>query len=404
MGKANIYFPQFSRIIDEHKLIDFTNRIVRKNDRLTSDRVFTISAQQGLIPQGDFFNRRIASSQIQGYYLMNKGEFAYNKSYSAEYPVGAVKQLTDYDDGVLSTLYILFEISKDYVNDKWLSSYFESSKWHNEIRKRAAEGARNHGLLNIRAEDFFDIPIQVPTNLEEQRTIAHLFSNLDKLIVSIDKEQLKLKNLKKSSLEKMFPKKNFTTPELRFKGYEDEWVKKTLGECFSERNERSGEGDMISVTISQGIKKAEDLDRYVHVSDLSKYKVVKKGDIAYNSMRMWQGASGYSPYDGILSPAYTVIVPKENIDSLFFSYLFKNLDVIHMFELNSQGLTSDTWNLKYPAFSKLIVSYPLDVNEQTVIAKYFTNLDNHICSREKKLSKFKRIKKALLERMYVSNE
>ncbi len=161
---------------------------------------------------------------------------------------------------------------------------------------------------------------------------------------------------------------------------------------------------MISVTISQGIKKAEDLDRYVHVSDLSKYKVVKKGDIAYNSMRMWQGASGYSPYDGILSPAYTVIVPKENIDSLFFSYLFKNLDVIHMFELNSQGLTSDTWNLKYPAFSKLIVSYPLDVNEQTVIAKYFTNLDNHICSREKKLSKFKRIKKALLERMYVSNE
>ena len=109
---------------------------------------------------------------------------------------------------------------------------------------------------------------------------------------------------------------NDKKPRLRFKGFTDSWEQRKLGDYFDERNERSGEGELISVTINSGIKKFSELNRFdSKPDDLSKYKVVRDGDIAYNSMRMWQGASGLSPYTGILSPAYTVITPKDNVSS-----------------------------------------------------------------------------------------
>lgn len=190
------------------------------------------------------------------------------------------------------------------------------------------------------------------------------------------------------------------SPQSRFKGFSDIWRAQTIGDCFSERKERSGEGEMISVTINSGIRKAKDLDRTVHINDTSKYKVVRKGDIAYNSMRMWQGASGYSPYDGILSPAYTVITPRENILSEFFAYLFKHPELIHVFELNSQGLTSDTWNLKYDKLKNIVVSFPDTTDEQLIIAQFFSRLDALIAAEDKKLEKLKNLKNASLEKMF----
>lgn len=192
------------------------------------------------------------------------------------------------------------------------------------------------------------------------------------------------------------------SPKSRFKGFSDIWRAQTIGDCFSERKERSGEGEMISVTINSGIRKAKDLDRTVHINDTSKYKVVRKGDIAYNSMRMWQGASGYSPYDGILSPAYTVITPRENILSEFFAYLFKHPELIHVFELNSQGLTSDTWNLKYDKLKNIVVSFPDTTDEQLIIAQFFSRLDALIAAEDKKLEKLKNLKNASLEKMFPS--
>lgn len=193
------------------------------------------------------------------------------------------------------------------------------------------------------------------------------------------------------------------TPKSRFTGFSDIWRTQTIGDCFSERKERSGEGEMISVTINSGIRKAKELDRTVHINDTSKYKVVRKGDIAYNSMRMWQGASGYSPYDGILSPAYTVITPRENILSEFFAYLFKHPELIHVFELNSQGLTSDTWNLKYDKLKDIVVSLPDTTDEQLIIAQFFSRLDALISSEEKKYEKLKNLKNASLERLFPCN-
>ena len=199
--------------------------------------------------------------------------------------------------------------------------------------------------------------------------------------------------------------KNSMKPQIRFKGFTDAWEQRKLGEYFEERNERSGEGELISVTINSGIKKFNELGRFdSKPEDLSKYKRVEVGDIAYNSMRMWQGASGYSPYAGILSPAYTVITPKNGISSLFFAYLIKRPLMIHLFEINSQGLTSDTWNLKFPAFSRIEASAPFSVKEQDRIAELFTILDNLITLHQRKYEKFVKIKKALLEKMFPQGD
>jgi len=151
-----------------------------------------------------------------------------------------------------------------------------------------------------------------------------------------------------------------------------------LGECFSERNERSSQGELIAVTIGFGVVKASELNRKDNSSDdKSNYKVVRVDDLAYNSMRMWQGACGVSPYEGILSPAYTVVIPKEKTDSKFFSYMFKREEMMHVFESNSQGLTSDTWNLKFPLFSLINVMVP-DRKEQEQISRFFERLDKTI--------------------------
>lgn len=188
----------------ERKLGDFTTRVVRKNTNLESQRVLTISALHGLVDQETYFNNRIASNNIQNYYLLRRGEFAYNKSTSQNYPFGAIKRLDAYDNGVLSTLYIAFAVNDPQIESDYLAAYFETDCWHDEIRKRAAEGARNHGLLNISAEDFFDIKILLPKDRNEQLAIGKYFTELSKHILLHEEELEKLKALKESCLQGMF--------------------------------------------------------------------------------------------------------------------------------------------------------------------------------------------------------
>ena len=186
----------------EKRLKDISKRVTRKNNDLVSERALTISAQFGLIDQEEFFQKKIASKDVSGYYLIKKGEFAYNKSYSTGYPLGAIKRLDKYENGVLSTLYILFK-AVDLDSD-YLAHYYESDKWHREVSMCAAEGARNHGLLNIVPADFFNTRLVVPKELEEQRAIGSYFSNLDNLIVAHQEKISQLENLKKKLLQDMF--------------------------------------------------------------------------------------------------------------------------------------------------------------------------------------------------------
>ena len=178
---------------------------------------------------------------------------------------------------------------------------------------------------------------------------------------------------------------NTKKPAIRFKGYTEAWEQRKLGECFAERVESMPDGELISVTINDGIKKFSELGRHDNSNDnKSKYKKVCVGDIAYNSMRMWQGASGYSPYEGIVSPAYTVLSPNSCVDSKCISYLIKRPDMIHTFQVNSQGITSDNWNLKYPALSEIEIMISKNIEEQRKIAAYFEHLDNLITLHQRK--------------------
>lgn len=188
-------------------------------------------------------------------------------------------------------------------------------------------------------------------------------------------------------------------PNIRFKGFTDEWEEGKIGDAFSERDEHSGNGELLSVTINSGIRRAVDMERTFATGDLSKYKVVQKGDIAYNTMRMWQGACGVSEYSGIVSPAYTIATPKDEQDSAFYAYYFKSNKMLQNFRINSQGLTSDTWNLRYPVFASIDIHYP-NKQEQKEIANFLRTIDSTISQREKELEKLKNIKRALLERMF----
>lgn len=184
------------------KLSSIVERVTRKNKGTQSTLPLTISAQYGLVDQITFFNKTVASSNLEGYYLLEKGEFAYNKSYSTGYPFGAIKRLDRYDKGVLSSLYICFSILKNIDSD-FLVQYFETSCWHKEISMIAVEGARNHGLLNISVSDFFETYHWIPC-YEEQVKIGKFLNKIDK---KINKEQEKLDSLnehKKGLLQQMF--------------------------------------------------------------------------------------------------------------------------------------------------------------------------------------------------------
>ena len=177
---------------------------MRKNKSNQSRLPLTISAQYGLVDQITFFNKVVASTDLSNYYLLKKGEFAYNKSYSSDYPWGAIKRLDNYERGALSSLYICFAPQDNVVSD-FILQYFESPKWHKGISEIAVEGARNHGLLNVAVQDFFHTYHYVPKDKKEQIKIAKLLMLLDERIATqskiIDKLQSLIKGLRVSLMQ-----------------------------------------------------------------------------------------------------------------------------------------------------------------------------------------------------------
>ena len=178
-----IRFDGFTYDWEQRKLGDLVDRVTRKNQDLVSELPLTISAQYGLIDQNEFFDKRVASKDVSGYYLIENGEFAYNKSTSTDAPWGAIKRLDRYENGVLSTLYIVFGIKENNpVDSDFLVSYYSTNLWHKGIHEIAAEGARNHGLLNIAPADFFETRLMIPQDIEEQKKIGKYFIELEALI------------------------------------------------------------------------------------------------------------------------------------------------------------------------------------------------------------------------------
>lgn len=207
--KPAIRLTGFNADWEQEKLQNFAVRITRKNIKKQNNRPLTISAQHGLVDQTVYFNNRVAAQDVSNYYLIKKGEFAYNRSTSKDAPVGAVRRLVDYEEGVLSTLYLVFSITDpQHVDPNYLSYFFETTGWHSWILERAAEGARNHGLLNVSSQDFLSLPVMLPFSLEEQQKIGEFFQKIDDCIILLERQADLLKQIKSSLLLNMFPPSN----------------------------------------------------------------------------------------------------------------------------------------------------------------------------------------------------
>jgi len=186
-----------------YRLGDIVRRVTRKNGKV-SDVPLTISAQYGLIDQREFFSKAVASADMSGYYLLKQGEFAYNRSSSGEYPFGSIKRLERYNQGAVSTLYICFEVLGDKDDAEFLKWYFDSFAWHREVGMICAEGARNHGLLNVPTDGFFDTKHKLPTDKNERKKIATLMALADARCEHAETELNRLTTLKSGLLQQLF--------------------------------------------------------------------------------------------------------------------------------------------------------------------------------------------------------
>ena len=189
-------------------------------------------------------------------------------------------------------------------------------------------------------------------------------------------------------------------PKFRFPGFDEPYVLHRIGDIYAERSERgAADMELLSVTMNGGVMQRSEIEGKDNSSeDKSNYKVVRKGDMVYNSMRMWQGANGVSPYDGIVSPAYTVLTAKLPICNEYFAALFKNYKLINEFKKNSQGMTSDTWNLKYPQIKTIKVYLPR-VTEQEKVASLIVTLDKRIAAQATLVEQLKKYKRGLNRRL-----
>lgn len=389
------------------KLGDITDRVTRKNSNMESTLPLTISAQYGLVDQSAFFNSQIASQNISNYYLLMNGEFAYNKSTSQDYPVGAVKRLDRYDMGVLSTLYILFKPTNEISSD-FLVTYFDSGYWHKEIKLRAAEGARNHGLLNISPNDFFDTDMFVPEDIAEQQAIGTFLQNVDLLISQRRARLEKLQNLKASILEKMFPKDGADVPEVRFNGFDKPWRTIFLKDIASEiiRTDKTSKAPIMMITAANGF--IDQSDRYSFNNagqSLAKYIVLKKGELAYN-----HGASKLRPYgscfalevdEARIPYVYHCFTISEH-NPYFVSRVLNNKETEKQLrKLVTSGARMDgLLNISYEEYTTVTIQLP-ERDEQDRIAEYFENIENLIVLCQQELDKLQSVKKALLEKMFV---
>ena len=381
-----IRFTGFTDAWEQCKLRDIVDRVVRKNTNNESMLVLTISAQYGLVDQITYFNNRVASRDVSNYFLVLNGEFAYNKSTSDGYPFGAVKRLDLYDKGVLSTLYIVFvPKSKLIINSNFLTVFFDTDRWYKGVSERAAEGARNHGLLNISAEDFFDIDLVISKYIEEQKQIGELFRSFDNLITLHQRKYDKLVNVKKAMLEKMFPKDGADVPEIRFKGFTEAWEQRKLGEV---------------VDVCSGCDYKHLSAGNIPVYGTGGYMLSVNSALSYKNDAIGIGRKG------TIDKPYILNAPFWTVDTLFYAIPRGNNDLDFIFDIfqNVDWRTKDE-STGVPSLSKNAINniniLTPKYDEQRIVGSYFSKLDTLITLHQRKLEKLKNLKKACLEKMFV---
>ena len=409
-------FKGFTDPWEERKLSSISERVTRKNKNNESTLPLTISAQDGLVDQNDFFNKQVASRDVTGYFLVKNGEFAYNKSYSNGYPWGAIKRLDKYDMGVLSTLYIVFRPTK--INSQFLVSYYDTTRWYREVSKNAAEGARNHGLLNIAPTDFFNTLLVVPKIVDEQQKIGSFFKQLDDTIALHQRKLAKLKELKQGYLQKLFPKNGSKFPQLRFAGFADDWEERKLGDTethFTDGN--YGESypsakDMSDKANGIPFLRGSDFSNgYLDPSNANYIKPEKHAELTSGHIKQDDivlvvrgslGTLGYATKENegwnINSQLAILRTNKSEISGMFLiQYLLGSKGQKEIFSRNTGTALKQ---LPIKQLKDIPVPVPT-LLEQQKIGNFFKELDSTIALHQRKLDLLKEQKKGFLQNMFV---
>ena len=398
-------FPEFKGEWEEKKLSDIMTRLTRKNSNNESSRALTISSVDGLIDQGEFFKKQIASKDTSGYYLLKKGDFAYNKSYSVGYDYGSIKRLDRYEDGVVSTLYICMSLTSD-TNSDYLTHYFDSMKWNKSVSEISAEGARNHGLLNIPTEAFFQTKHYLAPSLPEQQKIAEFLSNVDSIITAETKILNTLQKKKKALMQKLF------TQQLRFKSDDGKdfpaWEEKKLGEISSSPKyglnasgiDYDGEHKYLRITDIDEVTHTFSPEEITTPSEFSDDYLLEENDIVFARTGASTGKTYlYNPNDGDLYFAGFLIkfhIKDANARFVFYQTCTHEYEKwVHIMSTRSgqPGINSEE-------YSTLKIKLPC-IEEQQKIADCLSSLDSLIQNQQNIVTTWQQRKKALLQQMFV---
>ncbi|MDK1739849.1 restriction endonuclease subunit S [Dellaglioa algida] len=378
-----------------------TERITRKNKNLESTLPLTISARDGLVDQNAFFNKQVASKDISNYYLLRNGEFAYNKSYSKDYPWGAIKRLENYEMGVLSTLYIVFQTQN--INSDFLVTYYDTNKWHKEISVRAAEGARNHGLLNIAPVDFFETVLKIPNDFEEQNLIGLFLKKLDNTIALHLFKLETLKKLKQGYLQVVFPENKYSIPYLRFANFSAPWEQRKLGDLgsvamnkriFKEQTSEFGDIPFFKIGTFGGNPDAF-ISRKLYDEYKTKYAYPKIGDILISAsgsigkMVEYQGKDEYFQDSNIIWFKHDNRINNKFLKQFYLIVKWQGLEGSTIKRLYNRNVLST------------IINIPSSLEEQKIVSTFLERLDNTIALHQAKIEKLQRIKKSYLQKMFI---
>ena len=396
-------FPEFKEPWKQVKLSDFTERIVRKNKNNETDLPLTISSKDGLVDQISFFNKTVASKDISNYYLLRNGEFAYNKSYSVGYDFGSIKRLERYPMGALSTLYICFTLTKH--NGDYIKTYFDSLKWYKEIYIISAEGARNHGLLNVPTDEFFDTYHYITDNPDEQQKIAAFMNLIDK---RIQKQQQLLENIKKykrGSLSALFPKKGEITPQYRFADFTKPWEQRKLNEVVNvydgvhQTPDYKESGVMfLSVENISTLKSEKYISEEAFQRDYKVYP--QKGDILMTRIGDVGTPNVVETTEKVAFYVSLALLKPTKINSYFLCNSIQS-------PLFQKGLKDRTLVTAIPQkinkdeIGKINIILPTSSQEQQLIGEHFRSLDRLITLHQHKYDTLLSLKNALLQQMFI---
>ena len=390
LGPA-LRFPEFSGEWEKCVLTEIVERVTRRNKGNVCKLPLTISAQYGLVDQITFFNKVIASADMSNYYLLTKGDFAYNKSYSSEYPWGAIKRLDRYEYGALSSLYICFR-PLSHVSSDFLMHYFETKKWHQGVSEIAVEGARNHGLLNIGIQDFFATSHYMPQELSEQKKIAAFLNLIEKRISVQNKIIEKLETLIKGICNKSLYTVNGTAIQ--------------LGDILIERRERTvinNQYEVLSSTVKGIFSQREYFSKDIASENNVGYKIIRLHDVVLSPQNLWMGNVNYNDNFevGIVSPSYKVFSIAENLDKRYIATLLKTHRALYNYMLVSeQGASIVRRNLNMEAFEQITFKIP-PLSKQEKIGNAISILQARITSAIRIKTAYEAQKQWLLTQMFI---